>query len=174
MAPTPESIESLKHAPGVAGMVKPILNRWSPRAFADREVSMEDLKKGFEAARWAASSSNEQPWRFVVGRRGDETFKKILDALVPGNQVWAKNAPVLILSVARKHFAHNGRVKDTRKYTDNDTRLAALDMAFRLKGSFAPVKSQQESRAVSVLVVDLPRPIHTPDDDEIVTVSENE
>jgi nitroreductase len=110
MAPTPESIESLKHAPGVAGMVKPILNRWSPRAYADREVPTEDLKKGFEAARWAASSSNEQPWRFLVGRRGDETFKKILDALVPGNQVWAKNAPVLILSVARKHFAHNGHV----------------------------------------------------------------
>src|SRR3979411_673688 len=83
MAPTPESIESLKHAPGVAGMVEPILNRWSPRAYADRDVSAEDLKKGFEAARWAASSSNEQPWRFLVGRRGDETFKKILDALVP-------------------------------------------------------------------------------------------
>jgi nitroreductase len=110
MASTPESIESLKHAPGVAGMVTPILNRWSARAYTDREVSTEDLKKGFEAARWAASSSNEQPWRFLVGRRGDETFQKILDALVPGNQVWAKNAPVLILSVARKHFTHNGHV----------------------------------------------------------------
>ena len=129
MAPTPESIESLKHAPGVAGMVEPILNRWSPRAFADREVPTEDLKKGFEAARWAASSSNEQPWRFLVGRRGDETFKKILDALVPGNHVWAKNTPVLILSVARKHFAHNGHVN--RHYW-HDTGAAMANFAVQI------------------------------------------
>jgi len=129
MAPTPESIESLKHAPGVAGMVKPILNRWSPRAYADREVPTEDLKKGFEAARWAASSSNEQPWRFLVGRRGDETFKKILDALVPGNQVWAKNAPVLILSVARKHFAHNGHVN---RHSWHDTGAAMANFSVQV------------------------------------------
>jgi nitroreductase len=129
MAPTQESIESLKHAPGVAGMVEPILNRWSPRAYADRDVSIEDLKKGFEAARWAASSSNEQPWRFLVGRRGDETFKKILDALVPGNQVWAKNAPVLILSVARKHFTHNGHVN--RHYW-HDTGAAMANFAVQI------------------------------------------
>jgi nitroreductase len=129
MAPTQESIESLKHAPGVAGMVEPILNRWSPRAYADRDVSIEDLKKGFEAARWAASSSNEQPWRFLVGRRGDETFKKILDTLVPGNQVWAKNAPVLILSVARKHFTHNGHVN--RHYW-HDTGAAMANFAVQI------------------------------------------
>ena len=110
MSPTRESVESLKHAPGIAGMLEPILHRWSPRAFADRDVPAEDLKRGFEAARWAASCFNEQPWRFVVGRRGEETFRKILDALVPGNQVWAKNAPVLILSVASKQFAHNRQV----------------------------------------------------------------
>jgi nitroreductase len=107
MAPTPESIESLKHAPGVAGMVEPILHRWSPRAFADRDVPAENLKMGFEAARWAASCFNEQPWRFLVGRRGDATYQKIWDSLVPFNQGWAKSAPVLILSVASKHFAHN-------------------------------------------------------------------
>ena len=110
MSPTRESVESLKHAPGMPGMLEPILHRWSPRAFADRDVPAEDLKRGFEAARWAASCFNEQPWRFVVGRRGEETFRKILDALVPGNQVWAKNAPVLILSVASKQFAHNRQV----------------------------------------------------------------
>ena len=110
MSPTRESVESLKHAPGMPGMLEPILHRWSPRAFADRDVPAEDLKRGFEAARWAASCFNEQPWRFIVGRRGDETFRKILDALVPGNQVWAKNAPVLILSVASKQFAHNRQV----------------------------------------------------------------
>jgi hypothetical protein len=67
-----------------------------------------------------------------------------------------------------KHFAHNGRIKSTRHNADNETRLAALDMAFRLKGSFAPLKTQTENRSVDVIVVDLPRPIHLPDDDSEV------
>jgi len=103
------------------------------------------------------------------------TFPDLMDACgLTDRSLIERHLKPLLKASRTKHFAHNGRVRDTRKYTDNDTRLAALDMAFRLKGSFAPVKSQQESRAVSVLVVDLPRPIHTPDDDEIVTVSENE
>ena len=110
MAISAEALESLKHAPGVAGMVEPILHRWSPRAFSDRPVPAEDLKRGFEAARWAASSYNEQPWRFLVGHRGDATYHKIFDSLVPFNQSWAKAAPVLILSVARKHFTHSGEL----------------------------------------------------------------
>ena len=91
-------------------MVHHILHRWSPRAYADKDVPVEDLKKGFEAARWAASSFNEQPWRFLVGRRGDVTYQKIFDSLVPFNQSWAKSAPVLILSVCAQTFAHNGEV----------------------------------------------------------------
>jgi nitroreductase len=129
MAPTPESIESLKHAPGVAGMLEPILHRWSPRAYANREVPAEDLKKGFEAARWAASSYNEQPWRFLVGRRGDATYQKILDSLVPFNQGWAKSAPVLILSVASKHFAHNGEVN---RHFWHDTGAAMANFAVQV------------------------------------------
>jgi hypothetical protein len=72
-----------------------------------------------------------------------------------------------------KHFVHNGRIISTRQYADNDTRLAALDMAFRLKGSFAPVKTETENRSVDVLVVDLPRPIRIPDDgsDEPINVA---
>jgi len=105
MATAPiESIEILKHAPDVAGVQDLILRRWSPRAFADKDVSTKELTALFEAARWAASSSNEQPWRFLVGRRGDETYKKIFDALVEFNQSWAKSAPVLVLSVAKKTF----------------------------------------------------------------------
>jgi hypothetical protein len=65
-----------------------------------------------------------------------------------------------------KHFAHNGMVKSVRHYADNDTRIAALDMTFRLKGTYAPLKTQNASRAVDVIVVDIPRPIHTPDDDD--------
>ena len=129
MAPKPESIESLKHAPGVEGMVDHILHRWSPRAYADRDVPAEDLKKGFEAARWAASSYNEQPWRFLVGRRGDATYQKILASLVPFNQGWAKSAPVLILSVARKHFAHNGQIN---RHSWHDTGAAMANFGLQI------------------------------------------
>ena len=109
MPPTlPEVTEKLKHAPNVAGVEDLILRRWSPRAFSDKEVSAAELKTLFEAARWAASSSNEQPWRFLVGRRGDATYQKIFNALVEFNQTWAGRAPVLVLSVAKKTFTEKG------------------------------------------------------------------
>lgn len=108
MSHTPEELEKLKHAPAMAGVQEHILRRWSPRSFADRDVTNEDLKTLFEAARWAASSYNEQPWRFMLGRRGDATYNKILSALVEFNQSWAKTAPVLVLSVGKKTFTHNG------------------------------------------------------------------
>lgn len=85
-----------------------ILSRWSPRAFADKVVSSGGLKKVFAAASWAASSYNDLPWRFFVGQKDDATYQKIFDALVEFNQNWAKRAPVLILSVASKKFAHSG------------------------------------------------------------------
>jgi nitroreductase len=129
MSPTPQSVESLKHAPGAAGMLEAILHRWSPRAYADKPVPAEDLKRGFEAARWAASSYNEQPWRFIVGRRGDATFQKIVDSLVPFNQEWAKHAPVLILSVARKHFAHNGEIN---RHSWHDTGAAMANFSAQI------------------------------------------
>jgi nitroreductase len=83
--------------------------RWSPRAFSSRDVSSEDLRSVLEAARWAASSYNEQPWRFFIARKSDpEPFKRFLDVLVPANQVWASSAPVLIIMAAQKKFTHNG------------------------------------------------------------------
>jgi nitroreductase len=86
-----------------------IRKRWSPRSFEDRPVSDEDLKSLLEAARWAASSNNEQPWRFFVARRTDRAeFEKLLGLLVPGNQAWANKAPVLMIMAARKTFARNG------------------------------------------------------------------
>ena len=85
-----------------------IRSRWSPRSFSSREVSDSDLKLVLEAARWAASSYNEQPWRFFIARKGDEAgFEKLLHLLVPQNQAWAKSAPVLIIMAAKKTFSHN-------------------------------------------------------------------
>ena len=85
-----------------------LLKRWSPRAFAETPVSASDLNTIFTAAAWAASSHNEQPWRFVVGCKGDDTWQAIFDALMPMNQLWAKSAPVLFAACAKKTFSHNG------------------------------------------------------------------
>jgi len=105
---TASEVNKMKHAqPTAEGVLPVILERWSPRAFADRDVSPADLKVIFEAARWAPSSYNEQPWRFLLGHRNSETYNKIFDALVPFNHAWAKSAPVLILGVAKTRFSHN-------------------------------------------------------------------
>jgi len=101
-------VNSLKQAPAVEGVLPAVLGRWSPRSFSDREVSPADLRRVFEAARWAASSYNEQPWRFLVGTRNSSTYKKIFSTLIGFNQSWAGRAPVLILGVSSTRFAHNG------------------------------------------------------------------
>jgi nitroreductase len=100
-------VHELKKAPAVEGVLPTILHRWSPRSFADRDVSEKDLRTIFEAVRWAMSSFNEQPWRFLVGRRGSETYEKILGTLGPFNQMWAATAPVLIMGAAKTTFSHD-------------------------------------------------------------------
>ena len=125
---SPEAIDKLKHAPDAAGVEDLIRRRWSPRAYSDKEVTADVLRSLFEAARWAASSSNEQPWRFLVGRRGDETYQKIFNALVEFNQGWAKSAPVLVLAVAKKTFAEKGT---PNPYNLHDTGAAMATLALQ-------------------------------------------
>jgi nitroreductase len=125
---SPEAVDKLKHAPEVHGVDDLIRRRWSPRTYADQEIPAAELKKLFEAARWAASSSNEQPWRFLVGRRGDETYQKIFNALVEFNQSWAKSAPVLVLSVAKNVFTNNGK---PNAYGMHDTGAASATLALQ-------------------------------------------
>jgi nitroreductase len=87
-----------------------IVSRWSPYYFADRSVSNEDLRSLFEAARWAASSYNEQPWSYIVAKREDANeFERLLSCLVEGNQAWAKAASALALGVSRLNFARNNK-----------------------------------------------------------------
>ncbi len=87
-----------------------LATRWSPYAFQDRPVSDADLRSLFEAARWAASSYNEQPWSYVVAKREDpEQFERLLSCLVEGNRAWAKAVPVLALGVVRLRFVRNDR-----------------------------------------------------------------
>ena len=75
--------------------------RWSPRAFKDTALTDADLQPLFEAARWAPSASNNQPWRFAYGLRGDEGFAKIAAGLVPFNRGWAEKAAALVVVASR-------------------------------------------------------------------------
>lgn len=87
-----------------------IARRWSPYAFSDRPVSQDDLRSLFEAARWAASSYNEQPWRYILATQANpKEFEKLLSCLVEANQAWAKAAPVLALGCTSLNFALNGK-----------------------------------------------------------------
>ena len=77
------------------------LARWSPRAFSPEEISLADLMSMLEAARWAPSSFNAQPWRFVYARRGTPHWETCLDLLVPANREWAKTAAALIFLASK-------------------------------------------------------------------------
>jgi nitroreductase len=103
-----DDLERTKHGTTELPVEDLILRRWSPRAFAAKAVSDIDIATVFTAASWAASSYNEQPWRFLVGRSGDETWNKIFRSLTPANQSWTKAAPVLYVAVAKHSFSHNG------------------------------------------------------------------
>jgi nitroreductase len=84
--------------------------RWSPTVFEDQPISAKVMASLFEAARWSASCFNEQPWCFVVASRHDDpaAFAAMVACLTPGNQSWVKDAPVLMFSVAKRHFDKTG------------------------------------------------------------------
>lgn len=119
------TIEEIKYAPASTAIHEIIASRWSPRAFSDKPVSAEELQKLFTAASWAASSANEQPWRFLFGRNGDPTFVKILDSMVEANQAWAKHAPVLLLSVGKSTFSPGPYAGAHNPYALHDTGAAS-------------------------------------------------
>jgi nitroreductase len=84
-----------------------IRNRWSPRAYSTQPVEQEKLNQVFEAASWAFSAMNAQPWQYIYAHKADtEAFQRILDTLMPGNQPWAKNAQVLIIALANTQHAN--------------------------------------------------------------------
>jgi nitroreductase len=92
------------------GIQELLEKRFSPYAFSSRPVEREKLQKLFEAARSAPSSYNEQPWRFVVAtRQVPEAFERLLETLVEQNREWSRHAPLLVLSVAKLDFTHNGQ-----------------------------------------------------------------
>jgi nitroreductase len=85
------------------------VERWSPRAMSGESLSEGEILTLFEAARWAPSTYNEQEWRFLYARRETPQWQSIFDLLVEGNQAWCKNAAILVVIVAHKVFAKNGK-----------------------------------------------------------------
>jgi nitroreductase len=91
------------------------VNRWSPRAMSGEEVDEATLKTLFEAARWAPSSNNNQPWRFIYARRNTPYWNTTFGLMNEGNQVWAKNAAVLIVVISKTTF-DSGKPARTHSY----------------------------------------------------------
>ena len=105
-----------------------ISTRWSPYAFSRRPIPRDDLSSIFEAARWAASSFNEQPWRYIVASRDrKDDFEKVLSCLLEGNQAWAQEAPTLALGCIRSTFSHNGK---PNRVAQHDLGLASATLTF--------------------------------------------
>ena len=100
--------------------------RWSPRAFSDRAVSHDVLCSLMEAARWAPSSSNEQPWHFLIATKETAVeYDRLLSCLNDSNQVWARLAPVLAISIAHTVFADGG---ETNRHAFHDVGLCVENL----------------------------------------------
>jgi nitroreductase len=112
---------------------KLFLDRWSPRAMTGEPISEEDLMSLFEAARWAPSSYNNQPWRMLYARRDTEHWQVFFDLMIEFNQSWAKDAAVLVLFISKTHFVFNGEPSVTHSF---DTGAAWENLALQgaLKG----------------------------------------
>jgi nitroreductase len=104
-----------------------IKNRWSPRSFSEKVIAAHDLQALFEAASWAPSSMNEQPWQYIYAHKSEKGFQDFVDCLKPGNQPWAANAAVLIVNVARKYFA-SGKENPTAMH---DAGLANMQLVLQ-------------------------------------------
>ncbi len=114
-----------KHAQPDHPILPVLAERYSPYAFDPRPVEREKLLSCLEAARWAASSYNEQPWRYLIAGRDTQAFQTMLGCLVEANQPWARNAGVLIIAVTRQTFTKNEK---PNKVCEHDLALAAANL----------------------------------------------
>src|SRR5688500_16771752 len=97
-------------------IIELIQKRRSKRAYDDRPVEPEKIESLFEAARWAPSSVNEQPWLYIYATKGQPLWSSIFEALLDGNKIWASHVPLLIVSLARKNFIRNDRPNGSARY----------------------------------------------------------
>ena len=128
-----------------------IKKRWSPRSFDGKSLSESQMATLIEAASWAPSAMNEQPWRFMVGLRSDKaTFRQLSDFLMPGNAVWAANAGALVLVLGKTHYEYKGKpngsvVHDCGLATMNLLLQAAdMDIYAHVMGGFDKARVTEE------------------------------
>jgi nitroreductase len=146
-----------------------IRDRWSPRAFADKPVEHKVLTSLFEAARWAPSSYNAQPWVYIVAtKEHPEEFSKMLGVLVEFNAGWAKSAPILALAVSHLNFKHNG-APNRNAFYDTGAASALLSVEATARGlvvhqmaGFDPANAKreyeipQEYEAIAAMAIGYP------------------
>jgi len=156
-----QTVELIKQ-PTTDYTVHPLIaSRWSPRAFDSKPIEKEKLQRIFEAARWAASSSNLQPWYFLVGFKGDHVYQKILDTLVEFNQLWAVSAPILVLAISK---TTNARGDQSRTYAyDLGQAVATLSLQAISEGLYTHQMGGFDSSVVSVA-------LEIPDDYKVLVV----
>lgn len=103
-----------------------LLGRWSPRSMTGEPLPDEELLSLFEAARWAPSSFNNQPWRFLVAKRGAPDWDRFYNLMIPFNQEWTKDAAALVVVISKSTFEHNGKPARTHSF---DTGAAWMSLA---------------------------------------------
>ena len=91
------------------------VDRWSPRSMTGEDIDDEDLMPLFEAARWAPSSYNNQPWRFIYAKKNTKSWNKFFNLLDEGNKIWAKDSAVLVVLISRKNFEYNEKSSITHQ-----------------------------------------------------------
>jgi nitroreductase len=141
----------MKPKPQFSYDLHPLLQRrWSPRAFSPQPVAEEDLLTLLEAARWAASANNEQPWRFIyAAKEQGEHYNKLFACLNERNQSWAQSAPALIMTLIKTHFERNDQ---PNKWALHDlglavgnltTQASALDLYVHNMAGFSIERAQE-------------------------------
>ncbi|MEQ8239334.1 MAG: nitroreductase family protein [Cyclobacteriaceae bacterium] len=129
-------------------IIEPIYQRWSPRSFSEKAITPEDIGSLFEAARWAASSMNEQPWRFIYANKGEEAHQLIVESLMEGNQGWASKAPVLILTIIDKFLTKSGKPNSAAMHDlglavgNMSIQASAMGIGIHQMGGFFPDKAK--------------------------------
>lgn len=137
------------------------LDRWSPRAFTEETIDQQTMLTILEAARWAPSASNNQPWRFIYGLRGTPHFVNLLDLLVPGNQRWAKNAAALMVIVSKTYqlsSAGERRAVRSHSFDTGAAWFSLIGQSMRLGYHAHGMAGFDMERAVEVL--DIPEDYH--------------
>lgn len=120
----PKEVAKVRHS---THKIHPLfLGRWSPRSMTGEALPKEELLSLFEAARWAPSSYNEQPWRFLFARRDTPEWELFYNLLVPFNQEWTRNAAALVVILSKKNFEKNGKPSKTHSF---DTGAAWMSLA---------------------------------------------